>query len=241
MKEIKVWDRSTRIFHWVNFTAIVALLMVGFLMLYKQELGISSIEAKIGLKQLHVVIGYLFAANLLWRIVGFFTGGYYSLWRQVFPGKGFRQRLKHYLEAENTGKRQDYAGHNPAGQLAVTALFCLLLVLMVTGMVRAGTDVYYPPFGGFVTEYIAVEGVEAESLKPYDKTGVDAEKQAVVKAFKKPFGTIHLYSAYTLMFFIFLHILAVVYAEIAKQRGIISAMFSGSKYFEGEPLDKAEE
>lgn len=240
MKEIKVWDRSTRIFHWINFTAIVALLVVGFLMLYKKELGISSIEAKIGLKQLHVVIGYLFAANLLWRIASFFTGGYYSRWAQVFPGKGFRQRLKHYLEAEKAGKKQDYAGHNPAGQLAVAVMFCLLLMMMITGLVRAGTDIYYPPFGGFVTEYIAAEGVEAESLIPYDKAGVDVEKLAALKSFKKPFGLIHLYSAYALMFIIFLHIFAVVYAEIAKQRGIISAMFSGSKYFEGEPVDKPE-
>lgn len=238
MKEIKVWNRSTRIFHWLNFTAIVGLLIVGFFMLYKKELGITSVEAKIGIKALHVVIGYVFAANLVWRFVGLFRGGYYSRWTQVFPGKGYVQKLKQYIAAEKAGAPLDYAGHNPKGQLAVVAMFALLLVLMISGMVRAGTDIYYPPFGSAVSAYVAADGVDAATLVPYDKTGVDAGKMANLKAFKKPFGKIHLYSAYALMLIILLHILSVVMAEIGTQRGIISAMFSGSKYFKGEPVDK---
>ncbi len=238
MNEVKVWDRSTRIFHWVNFTAVVGLLIVGFLYLFKKDLGITSVDAKINLKALHIIIGYVFAANLLWRFVGLFRGGYYSRWAQVFPGRGYVQKLKQFVASEKAGKPLDYAGHNPKGQLAVLALFALLLVLMVTGMIRAGTDIYYPPFGGMVSEYVAADGVDAASLVPYDDTGIDAEKMASLKAFKKPFGKIHLYSAYALLLVIFIHILAVVLAELGAQRGIISAMFSGSKYFKGEPVDK---
>ncbi len=238
MKEIKVWDRSTRIFHWLNFTSVVGLLIVGFFMLYKKELGITSVEAKISLKALHVVIGYVFAANLIWRFVGLFRGGYYSRWAQVFPGRGYVQKLRQFVASEKAGAPLEYAGHNPKGQLAVLAMFVLLLVMMISGMVRAGTDIYYPPFGGAVSAYVAADGVDASSLVPYDKTGVDAGKMASLKAFKKPFGIIHLYSAYALMLIIFLHILSVVMAEIGAQRGIISAMFSGSKYFKGEPVDK---
>lgn len=180
----------------------------------------------------------MFAANLIWRFVGLFRGGYYSRWAQVFPGRGYVQRLKQFVASEKAGTPLEYAGHNPKGQLAVLTIFALLLVLMVSGMVRAGTDIYYPPFGGAVSAYVAADGVDASSLVPYDKTGVDVEKMVSLKAFKNPFGKIHLYSAYALMLIIFVHILSVVLAEIGTQRGIISAMFSGSKYFRGEPEDK---
>ena len=238
MVEVKVWDRSTRIFHWINFISILGLLVVGFLMLYKKELGIVSLEAKIALKQLHVIIGYVFAMNLAWRIFRLFSGGFYSRWQQVFPGKGYIDRLKQNIHAEKAGQNPQYAGHNPVGQLAITVLFALFVVLAVTGLIRAGTDIYYPPFGGFVADYVVADGESPAALKPYDKTAVDSAKMAKLKAFKGPFGDVHVFAAYFLMFIIFIHIFAVVYAEIKKQPGIISAMFSGSKYFERDPVDK---
>ena len=36
------------------------LIVLGMLMLYKKELGIVSIEAKISLKEIHVLVGYVF-------------------------------------------------------------------------------------------------------------------------------------------------------------------------------------
>ena len=59
IKIYKVWDLPVRLFHWVNFLSVISLLFMGFIMLYKKELGITSLDAKIGLKQVHVIIGYL--------------------------------------------------------------------------------------------------------------------------------------------------------------------------------------
>ena len=233
MNAVKVWDLRTRVFHWVNFLSVVSLIIVSFFMMYKKELGISGDEAKIALKQLHVIIGYIFVTNLLIRIIGFFTSGFYSRWSQVFPGRGYFSRLKAFM----ANPQQQYAGHNPKGQLAVALMFLLFLILATTGLIRAATDVYMPPFGSIVTDYIVEEGVAPESLIPYDNTGVNAERLAEVRSFKKNFGRVHKYAAYSLMAIILLHIFAVVYTEVRHQRGIISAMFSGYKYFDKAPVD----
>ena len=42
-----------------------------------------------------------------------------------------------------------YAGHSPLGRLAVLVLLLVLGVQGLAGLVLAGTDIYYPPFGLF--------------------------------------------------------------------------------------------
>jgi cytochrome b561 len=109
--------------------------------------------------------------------------------------------------------------------------------MAVTGLVRAGTDIYYPPFGSMAAEYVAGPGIEPGNLVPYDTTDVDKEKYDSLKAFKKPFGTVHIYTAYFLMFLIILHIAAVVRIEIKEGGGIISAMFTGKKLLNEKAAD----
>jgi len=77
----RVWDLPTRIFHWVNFLAIISLIFVGLLMLYKKELGISGVPAKVGLKELHVTIGYVFVTNLIVRLLWGFIGNRFARWQ----------------------------------------------------------------------------------------------------------------------------------------------------------------
>jgi Ni/Fe-hydrogenase 1 B-type cytochrome subunit len=62
------------------------------------------------------------------------------------------------------------------GRLAITFILLLMLTMAVTGLVRAGTDIYYPPFGSLVAEYIAAPGTAPDSIKPYIPEGTDKEK-----------------------------------------------------------------
>ena len=211
----KVWDLPTRLFHWINFTAVISLIFFGLIMLYKKELGISSVEAKIGLKEVHVIIGYIFVVNLGFRLLWGFVGNRYARWRAILPGRGFLQSVHDYKTALGAGKPQQFLGHNPMGRLAITCILLLLIVMAGTGLIRAG----------------------AGSLIPYNPTGTDAEKVDRLKAFKGPFGLIHLYTAYLLMFIIVVHIAAVVYTEVREGGGIISAMFTGKKVLSGKPVD----
>ena len=80
LKQYKVWDLPTRIFHWVNFTTVILLLLIGTLMLYKKDLGITSLDAKIAIKEIHVLIGYVFVLNLLIRVVWGFIGNRFARW-----------------------------------------------------------------------------------------------------------------------------------------------------------------
>ncbi len=238
VKEYSVWDLPTRLFHWINVFAVIMLMFVGLIMLNKSALGIQSMEAKIALKELHVIIGYIFAANLLWRLVWGFIGNQNARWSAILPGKGFAAELKTYLASVKAGTPKQYIGHNPAGKLSIVVMYLFLIVMAVSGLVRAGTDIYFPPFGSSVASYVAKEGVNPATLKPYDKTYVDSEKYNAVAAFKKPIGTLHIYLSYVLMFVVLLHIAAVVKAELTGSSGLASAMLSGKKRIAGKPADE---
>ena len=237
LRHYKAWDLPVRIFHWVNFTTVIGLILFGMLMLFKKELGITSMEAKISLKTIHVIIGYVFVLNLAFRILWGFIGNRYARWRSILPGRGFFQSLRDYRSSITAGKPQQFIGHNPPGRLAVCALLLLMVVMAATGLIRAGTDIYYPPFGSLVAEYVATPGTDPASLVPYDPAGMEPSRAERLKAFKGPFGIIHLYTAYTLMFLIVVHILAVVFTEVREGGSIISAMFSGNKVLSGTPVD----
>jgi Ni/Fe-hydrogenase 1 B-type cytochrome subunit len=237
-KNYSTWSSSVRWFHWINVLCVTGLIFVGLIMLYKKELGISSLDAKIGLKELHVIIGYIFATNLLIRLIFAFIGPASAHFKAFIPGKGFINELKDYFASIKAGKPQQFIGHNPLGKLAVTTLFTLLIILAFSGLIRAGTDIYYPPFGTMVASYVAAEGVEPNSLIPYQKDGINKEKMASLKAFKSPFGKIHLYTAYFLMFLIFIHIAVVVRAEVKEREGLVSSMLGGNKILTEEPQDE---
>ncbi|HFD80579.1 MAG TPA: cytochrome b/b6 domain-containing protein [Gammaproteobacteria bacterium] len=236
----RVWDLPVRLFHWINFLAVISLFFLGFVMLYKKELGISSLEAKIALKEVHVIIGYVFAANLLFRFVWAFAGNRFARWSAFLPHRGLAAEGRRYLQSLRRGEPEAWLGHNPLGRMAVAFLYLLLTIVAVTGLVRAGTDIYYPPFGALVQDYIAAEGVEPASLKPYDETGVDAGRLERMKAFKGPFGDIHLYTAWVLLAMLVVHIGAVILSDSREGGAIISAMFTGRKYLRGKPVDAAD-
>lgn len=187
LKEYKVWDAPTRIFHWINFLSVISLIFVALLMMYKTELGISGTEAKVALKELHVTIGYLFVLNLVWRIIWGFIGSKYARWSNIFPGRGFVKETRKYVSSITSGDQRQYIGHNPLGRLAISAIVLLLIIISATGLIRAGTDIYYPPFGSFVQEYIAEPGVNADSIIPYDPVGTNESKASKLKELKSPF------------------------------------------------------
>lgn len=58
-------------------------------------------------------------------------------------------------------------------------LFLLLLIQVVTGLVLAGTDLFWPPFGSLFAEWIAAPGVDPSTIQPgasdlIDRTAYDS-------------------------------------------------------------------
>ncbi len=240
LKSYAVWDAPTRVFHWVNFVSIIALLFFGFLILYRKDLSIMSGEAKLALKTVHTWAGYVLVTSLAGRILWGFVGNAHARWRAVLPNKRSLKSLTSDLGSFKAGDPIKYIGRGPMGRLSVTLMFILLLTQAATGLIRAGTDIYYPPFGWLVTSYVAAPGVDPSTLMPEDETYVDPERYALMKKYKIPFGNIHLYVAWTLLAMIGLHIASVVLKDMRQGGGIISAMFTGRKVLERPPVDEKE-
>lgn len=240
LKSYAVWDSCTRWFHWINVLCVFILTTVGLVILNGDSLGLSD-DGKVLLKEIHVLTGYIFVLNLFWRFIWAFLGNRYARWRSILPGgKGFMQAVRNYVITFISGHPEHYLGHNPLGRLSILVLFILLTIQAITGLVLAGTDLFYPPFGHWIAQWIAAPGVQPEALVPYASQMYDAQAYESMRAFRKPFITTHEYSFFMLIFVVILHIAAVILTEIREGGNIISAMFTGKKIFKHRPLDDNE-
>ena len=240
LKYYSVWDRTTRLFHWINVICILGLIGVGIVILNNKILGVNS-DGKILLKTIHAYIGYVFVLNLLWRLIWGFIGGQYSRWKAILPiGKGYLRSLREYVAGIKSGETPQYLGHNPIGKLMVGFMFLLLATQATTGLVLAGTDLYLPPFGHEIAEWVTGAGEEHDkikNLKPGSKDDVESVAYAEMRDFRKPFIVTHVYTFYLLLISIFLHIVGVVMTEVREKNGITSAMFTGKKVTSKKSVD----
>lgn len=238
LKTYLAWDRSVRAFHWINLLCMIGLIAVGVAILNDKALGVTN-EGKILLKSVHAWIGYVFALNLLWRLVWAFIGGPRARWRAILPGgRGYLGEVRSYVSGFSAGRSRQYLGHNPLGRLAVAILLLLLLNQAVSGLVLAGTDLFWPPLGGWIAGWVAAAGVDSATLVPYAPEMYDEAAYEAMRAFRKPFITAHEYGFYTLLVFAALHILAVVVTEVREGGGLVSAMITGRKVLSGPPPDQ---
>jgi len=238
LKSYTVWDAGTRWFHWINALCVIALAVVGLVILNAGALDVSN-AGKITLKTIHVWIGYVFVVNLLWRIVWAFLGNRYARWRSILPGgKGYLHAVRSYVAAFSAGPPEQYLGHNPLGRLGVAALCVLIFIQAVTGLILAGTDLFYPPIGHWIAQWVAAPDVAPASLVPYAPKMYDAAAYDSMRAVRKPFAVTHVYSFYVLVVVVIMHVAAVIVTELREGGSIISAMFTGRKIIRGRPADE---
>jgi len=236
LKSYPVWDTGVRWFHWINVLCVLGLIAVGVAILNDDALGLGN-TGKILLKRIHVSIGYAFALNLLWRLVWAFIGGPHARWRAILPGgRGYMSELRRYIVA--AGSPLQYLGHNPLGRISVTVLLLLLSVMAVTGLILAGTDLFFPPFGRWIANWVAAPGVDPATLVPYAPDTYDKAAYAAMRNLRTWVVGIHEYGFYTLLALVFLHILAVVMTEVRAGGSLVSAMFTGKKILSAPPADE---
>lgn len=238
LRAYPVWDRTTRWFHWINASCIVALAALGLVLLNDDTLGLSG-DGKILLKTVHGYVGYVFAINLGWRLIWAFVGTPRARWKALLPGQsGFATALRNYVRGFREGDAPAYLGHNPLGRLMVTLLLLLLLTQALTGLVLIGTDLYKPPFGGAIAHWVTAGDADKLSrLVPGSKDAVDPVAYQQMRAYRKPVATTHLYVFYAIALASLLHIAGVVITEVREKAGLVSAMFSGQKTLGKQPVD----
>ena len=238
LKTYTVWDRSQRVFHWVNALAVFALASIGIVILNADALGIPDDPGMIQLKTVHVLVGYVFVANLAWRLVWGFIGGPYARWRAFLPGgRGFGKRLAAFVRGLVSGKPPTYLGHNPLARIYLSVLLLLLLVQGGTGLILAGTDVYLPPFGSTMAEWAAGDTHDPALVRPYAPDTVNADAYAEMRKFRSPIVELHEINFFILLTLITLHIFAALYVELREGGAIISAMFTRRKILDKPPED----
>ena len=233
-EQVFVWSRNIRLFHWINVVAILLLIALGSMILHSKTFGIAG-DGKVLLKTIHVLVGYVFACNLIFRLIIGFVGKGYERWHKTLPfNSGFKAEFTEF----KAGKKQTYKGHNPAGKLMVLALLSLMTVQMISGLVIAGTDIYYPPFGHYFAESIAIDKDNLAAIQPYSKENVDEVAYQAMRDIRNPFITAHVYVFYCLLFLIPLHIIGVVIAERREKSALVSAMVNGYKYLPKNNTDE---
>lgn len=242
VRQYRVWDRTTRAFHWINVGCILVLGVLGTMLLNGKRLGLSP-DGVILVKTLHAYAGYVFATNLAWRLVWAFAGNRHARWRALLPGgRGFGAALREQIRALRTGRPALYVGRSPLGRIIVTSILVLLVVQAATGLVLAGTDLYFPPFGAYFAAWVT-EGDPRQLalLLPGSSDHVSREAYDAMRAFRRPFKEIHEYLFFALLGIIVVHVGVNVIEDARYETGQISAMFSGVKSLRGRPADGDDE
>ena len=233
----RVWDAPTRWFHWINALAVIGLIVVGTVLLFDDSLGMSG-PGKVTAKTIHVWIGYVLIVNLLWRFVWAFFGNRYARWKAILPGgPGYIAAAQAYVSAFLAGEPKHYLGHNPIGRIAVLVILVLLVIQAATGLVLAGTDIFYPPFGNWVAHWVAAPNTDPSALTPLARDLMDKSAYAAMRSFRAPFAEIHEFGFYLLIAVVALHVVAVVVTELREGGALVSAMFTGRKIIPGRPED----
>ena len=208
----------------------------GALILFSGDLGVSP-GGKVAIKTVHVWAGFVMTVNLIWRFVWAFLGNRYARWKAILPGgPGYLTALQAYFSSFG-GHPKHYLGHTPLGRIAVLVIVALLAILAATGLVLAGTDVFYPPFGGLIAAWIAAPHVDPSTLAPIARDLMDPGAYAAMCAFRAPFAEVHEFAFYLLAGVVLLHVAAVVATELREGGALVSAMLTGRKIMPARPED----
>lgn len=111
---MRVWDLSTRLYHWTQ--AVLFVLLV-----------VSGNEGE----DIHVSFGIALAVLVLWRFMWGFWGSETSRFSQFVRSPMYT--LKYVL-----GKVRDGVGHNPAGGWMIVVMLLVLLGQCISGFALAG-------------------------------------------------------------------------------------------------------
>jgi cytochrome b len=236
-REYLAWDAPTRWFHWINVAAVLGLIGTGLGVLNDDALGLSA-GGKILLKSIHVLFGYVMGVNLLWRFIWAFYGNHYARWSAILPGgPGYFATLRSYAASFLSGEPQQFVGHNPIARIGVTLLLLLLFVQLASGLVIAGTDLFWPPFGYWFAQWVAAPGFDPALVQPGAVDMIDKASYEAMRALRGPIVEVHEVTFYALALLIAFHLIAVVLTELYEGGSITSAMFTGRKILTRKPPD----
>jgi cytochrome b len=119
MRNTRIWDLPTRLFHWGLVICVVGLIITA--------------KFSDGLLHLHAKFGYAALTLLAFRVLWGIVGGHWSRFATFVPTPA---TLARYLRE----RMPSGPGHNPLGALSVLAMLAALLLQVFTGMMINDDD-----------------------------------------------------------------------------------------------------
>ena len=115
-----VWDAPVRVFHW-----LMVLTFAGAYLTAESE----------RYRLLHVTLGYTMAGLVAFRLAWGLVGTRHARFQSFVRGP---RAVLRYLRSIARGTPEHYAGHNPAGAVAIVALLALAASVTLTGWATYG-------------------------------------------------------------------------------------------------------
>ena len=174
---------------------VVGLALSGFSFYFRKPLGVQAF--KLTLVYIHAFIAYCFLLVVALRIAVGVFGDRLERVSLAFPRKGDLAAL--FRIGHSAPRKRAFAGRSPLSRAISGALYAAFLVMAATGSVRLATDLYFPPFGGLVRNYLAPDGVPPSAIKPADPSLADKARYRLISRAKIPFGKVHIYTAFVIV------------------------------------------
>lgn len=124
-QKCQVWDAPTRVFHW--------LMVFGFTTCY-----LTGDNDRWALA--HITAGYMILGLILFRLLWGFIGTRHARFRNFICGP---RAVMDYVVCLCRNNTKHYAGHNPAGAIAIFALIVLGILVTVSG-IMVNEEMNYP-------------------------------------------------------------------------------------------------
>ncbi len=224
----RLWDAQTRILHWINVVAVILLAFTGGMIMFSHILHMGARPTEVMLKTLHAIVGYVVVGGLALRLLWGFIGSPPSRWRAVLPNRGVRRQFRRDFIGIIARRPDASVARLLFSRVVTTTIFAVLFMMAATGIFRAATDLYHPPFGAVFANYLASPGVDPAMLQPMDPAGADPARWRLLMKFKTAvIGKIHEWGAYVLLTLAALHIVGAIMTEAKSGGAVIGPMFTG--------------
>ena len=213
MTRVYVWELPVRLYHWINASCILVLIVTGILI--SRPLNLAHVnEASSSywfgtVRFIHFVAGYVFFFNFLFRIYWGFVGNKFASWRTFLPFR--RSQWKEIGEVLKInillgkGDAVGSAGHNSLAGLTYFLMFLVFLFQCATGfgLYAAMSDGWFPQMFAWVVPLMG---------------GDFAVRQW------------HHMMMWFFIVFTIVHVYLVFYHDYVEGRGVISSMAGGWKF-----------
>jgi cytochrome b len=213
-KQIVVWDRFVRFFHW----SLVLLIFLAYV----------TGESK---GPLHKNIGLVLLGLVIARIFWGFMGTEHALFSNFVcsPVKALT-----YLKELATGKPTHYTGHNPAGAWMIILLLASSIIICVTGYAAHVTKGRNHSLGSntaisFISTAYADQDDNGRHDGKHNGRGRHNNSDKGDSDGDGVWGDIHEASVQFLLFLICLHVVGVVVSSRAHKENLVKSMITGKK------------